>query len=100
MKMNLKRIGIVLLGVLLGIILTTLYNQSRHNKVVEVPLIVPDTIYRETDKRDSIKHLIDSITNSLSNTNNNEEEFNKAISDTDSLAILDKFYELVTKPIR
>lgn len=84
----------------MGIILTTLYNQSRYNKVVEVPLIVPDTIYRETDKQDSIKHLIDSITNSLSNTNNNEEEFNKAISDTDSLAILDKFYELVTKPIR
>lgn len=100
MKETSKRIGLVFIGLLIGLILTILYNQSRHNKVVEVPLIVPDTIYRETDKRDSIKHLIDSITNSLSNTNNNEEEFNKAISDTDSLAILDKFYELVTKPIR
>lgn len=100
MKETSKRIGLVFIGLLIGLILITLYNQSRRNKVVEVPLIVPDTIYRETDKRDSIKHLIDSITNSLSNTNNNEEEFNKAISDTDSLAILDKFYELVTKPIR
>ena len=100
MKETSKRIGLVLIGLLIGLILTTLYNKSRNSKVVEVPLIVPDTIYRETDKRDSIKHLIDSITNSLSNTNDNEAEFNKAISDTDSLAILDKFYELVTKPIR
>lgn len=100
--MKLKSIGIGLLVVVILFIGIRVFNHFVSNKeCVEVPLIVPDTIYQEIEtKRDSLQLVIDSILNALNNTNQYEKEFNKAISDTDSIAILERFIYLVSKPVR
>jgi hypothetical protein len=100
--MKLKSIGIGLLIVVILFIGIRVFNHFVSNKeYVEVPLIVPDTVYQEIGtKRDSLQLVIDSILNTLNNTNQYEKEFDKAISDTDSIAILERFLYLVSKPIR
>lgn len=99
--MKLKSIGIGLLIVVILFIGIRVFNHFVSSKeYVEVPLIVPDTIYQEIGiKRDSLQLIIDSILNTLNNTNQYEKEFDKAISDTDSIAILERFLYLVSKPI-
>lgn len=99
--MKLKSIGIGLLIVVILFIGIRVFNHFVSNKeYVEVPLIVPDTVYQEIEtKRDSLQLVIDSILNTLNNTNQYEKEFDKAISDTDSIAILERFLYLVSKPI-
>lgn len=99
--MKLKSIGIgLLIAVIIPFVIIGVLNNFVFNKEnVEVPLIVPDTIYQEIKtKRDSLQLVIDSILNTL-NTNQYEKEFDKAISDTDSIAILERFIYLVSKPI-
>ena len=88
--MKLKSIGIGLLIVVIPFVIIGVLNNFVFNKEnVEVPLIVPYTIYQEIKtKRDSLQLVIDSILNTLNNTNQYEKEFDKAISDTDSIAIL------------
>lgn len=100
--MKLKSIGIGLLIVVIPFVIIGVLNNFVFNKEnVEVPLIVPDTIYQEIKtKRDSLQLVIDSILNTLNNTNQYEKEFDKAISDTDSITILERFIYLVSKPIR
>lgn len=99
--MKLKSIGIGLLIVVILFVVIRVFNHFVSNKeYVEVPLIVPDTVYQEIGtKRDSLQLVIDSILNTLNNTNQYEKEFDKAISDTDSIAILERFLYLVSKPI-
>lgn len=99
--MKLKSIGIGLLVVVILFIGIRVFTHFVSNKeYVEVPLIVPDTIYQDIEtKRDSLQLVIDSILNALNNTNQYEKEFDKAISDTDSIAILERFIYLVSKPI-
>lgn len=100
--MKLKSIGIgLLIVVIISFVIIGILNNFVFNKEnVEVPLIVPDTIYQEIKtKRDSLQLVIDSILNTLNNTNQYEKEFDKAISDTDSIAILERFIYLVSKPI-
>lgn len=100
--MKLKSIGIGLLVVIILFIRIRVFTNFVSNKeYVEVPLIVPDTIYQDIEtKRDSLQLVIDSILNALNNTNQYEKEFDKAISDTDSIAILERFIYLVSKPVR
>lgn len=99
--MKLKSIGIGLLIVVILFVVIRVFNHFVSSKeCVEVPLIVPDTVYQEIGtKRDSLQLVIDSILNTLNNTNQYEKEFDKAISDTDSIAILERFLYLVSKPI-
>lgn len=99
--MKLKSIGIGLLVVIILFIGIRVFTHFVSNKeYVEVPLIVPDTIYQDIEtKRDSLQLVIDSILNAL-NTNQYEKEFDKAISDTDSIAVLERFIYLVSKPVR
>lgn len=100
--MKLKSIGIGLLMVIIisFVVIGVLNNFVFNKENVEVPLIVPDTIYQEIEtKRDSLQLVIDSILNTLNNTNQYEKEFDKAISDTDSITILEYFIYLVSKPI-
>lgn len=99
--MKLKSIGIGLLIVVILFVVIRVFNHFVSSKeYVEVPLIVPDTVYQEIGtKRDSLQLVIDSILNTLNNTNQYEKEFDKAISDTDSIAILERFLYLVSKPI-
>ena len=99
--MKLKSIGIGLLVVIILFIGIRVFTHFVSNKeYVEVPLIVPDTIYQDIEtKRDSLQ-LVDSILNALNNTNQYEKEFDKAISDTDSIAVLERFIYLVSKPVR
>lgn len=99
--MKLKSIGIGLLVVIILFIGIRVFTHFVSNKeYVEVPLIVPDTIYHDIEtKRDSLQLVIDSILNAL-NTNQYEKEFDKAISDTDSIAVLERFIYLVSKPVR
>ena len=100
--MKLKSIGIGLLIVVIAFVIIGVLNNFVFNKEnVEVPLIVPDTIYQDIEtKRDSLQLVIDSILNALNNTNQYEKEFDKAISDTDSITILERFIYLVSKPVR
>lgn len=101
--MKLKSIGIGLLVVVILFIGIRVFTHFVSNKeYVEVPLIVPDSIYQDIEtKRDSLQLVIDSILNALNNnTNQYEKEFDKAISDTDSIAILERFIYLVSKPVR
>ena len=99
--MKLKSIGIGLLIVVIAFVIIGVLNNFVFNKEnVEVPLIVPDTIYQEIKtKRDSLQLVIDSILNTLNNTNQYEKEFDKAISATDSIAILERIIYLVSKPV-
>ena len=101
--MKLKSIGIgLLIAVIIPFVIIGVLNNFVFNKEnVEVPLIVPDTIYQDIEtKRDSLQLVIDSILNALNNTNQYEKEFDKAISDTDSITILERFIYLVSKPVR
>lgn len=100
--MKLKSIVIVLVILILVVIFILTFNHFIYNRsVVEVPLIKPDTIYQDIiNKRDSIKSNEDSINNALDNTTIYEEQFNEAVVDSDSVAILDKFLYLVSKPVR
>lgn len=99
MKLKSIGIGLLIVVIILFVIIGVLNNFVFNKENVEVPLIVPDTIYQEIKtKRDSLQLVIDSILNTL-NTNQYEKEFDKAISDTDSIAILERFIYLVSKPI-
>ena len=75
--MKLKSIGIGLLVVVILFIGIRVFTHFVSNKeYVEVPLIVPDTIYQDIEtKRDSLQLVIDSILNALNNTNQYEKEF-------------------------
>ena len=77
--MKLKSIGIGLLVVVILFIGIRVFTHFVSNKeYVEVPLIVPDTIYQDIEtKRDSLQLVIDSILNALNNTNQYEKEFDK-----------------------
>lgn len=99
--MKLKSIVIGLVILILVIIFILNINHFIDNRsVVEVPLIKPDTSYQDIiDKRDSIKYNVDSINNALNNTTIYEERFNEAVVDSDSIAILNKFLYLVSKPV-
>ena len=80
--MKLKSIGIGLLVVIILFIGIRVFTHFVSNKeCVEVPLIVPDTIYQDIEtKRDSLQLVIDSILNAL--------------------AVLERFIYLVSKPVR
>lgn len=101
MKLKSIEIGLLIVVIISFVIIGVLNNFVFNKENVEVPLIVPDTIYQEIKtKRDSLQLVIDSILNTLNNTNQYEKEFDKAISDTDSITILERFIYLVSKPIR
>lgn len=100
MKLKSIVIGLIIL-VLVVIFILNINHFIDNRSVVEVPLIKPDTSYQDIiNKRDSIKYDVDSIDNALNNTTIYEEQFNEAVVDSDSIAILDKFLYLVSKPIR
>ncbi|UWF82657.1 MAG: hypothetical protein [Bacteriophage sp.] len=93
----LKIVLIVIVILVVAIWLLKLLNNDK--KGVEISYVKVDTVYVESNKRDSIAKLIDTIF--INNTNNtkNEEELHKAIVDSDSIAIVRKFIELCSKPV-
>jgi hypothetical protein len=94
---TLKIVLIVIVMLVLTVWLWTLLNNDK--KCVEIPYIKVDTVYVESNKRDSITKLIDTIFINNANNTKNEEELHKAVVDSDSIAIVRKFIELCSKPV-
>lgn len=95
---TLKIVLIVIVILVVAIWLLKLLNNDK--KGVEISYVKVDTVYVETNKRDSIAKLIDTIFINNANNTKNEEELHKAIVDSDSVAIVRKFIELCSKPVR
>ena len=93
----LKIVLIVIVILVVAIWLLKLLNNDK--KGVEVSYVKVDTVYVETNKRDSIAKLIDTIFINNANNTKNEEELHKAIVDSDSIVIVRKFIELCSKPV-
>ena len=91
---TLKIVLIVIVILVVAIWLLKLLNNDK--KGVEISYVKVDTVYVESNKRDSIAKLIDTI---FINNTKNEEELHKAIVDSDSVAIVRKFIELCSKPV-
>lgn len=94
----LKIVLIVIVILVVAIWLLKLLNNDK--KGVEISYVKVDTVYVETNKRDSIAKLIDTIFINNANNTKNEEELHKAVVDSDSVAIVRKFIELCSKPVR
>ena len=94
----LKIVLIVIVILVVAIWLLKLLNNDK--KGVEISYVKVDTVYVESNKRDSIAKLIDTIFINNANNTKNEEELHKAIVDSDSIAIVRKFIELCSKPVR
>ena len=94
----LKIVLIVIVILVVAIWLLKLLNNDK--KGVEISYVKVDTVYVESNKRDSIAKLIDTIFINNANNTKNEEELHKAIVDSDSVAIVRKFIELCSKPVR
>ena len=92
----LKIVLIVIVILVVAIWLLKLLNNDK--KGVEISYVKVDTVYVESNKRDSIAKLIDTIFINNANNTKNEEELHKAIVDSDSVAIVRKFIELCSKP--
>lgn len=93
---TLKIVLIVIVILVVAIWLLKLLNNDK--KGVEISYVKVDTVYVESNKRDSIAKLIDTIfINNANNTKN--EELHKAVVDSDSVAIVRKFIELCSKPV-
>lgn len=93
----LKIVLIVIVILVVAIWLLKLLNNDK--KGVEISYVKVDTVYVETNKRDSIAKLIDTIFINNANNTKNEEELHKAIVDSDSIVIVRKFIELCSKPV-
>lgn len=94
---TLKIVLIVIVILVVAIWLLKLLNNDK--KGVEISYVKVDTVYVETNKRDSIAKLIDTIFINNANNTKNEEELHKAVVDSDSIAIVWKFIELCSKPV-
>lgn len=94
---TLKIVLIVIVILVVAIWLLKLLNNDK--KGVEISYVKVDTVYVETNKRDSIAKLIDTIFINNANNTKNEEELHKAIVDSDSVASVRKFIELCSKPV-
>lgn len=94
---TLKIVLIVIVILVVAIWLLKLLNNDK--KGVEISYVKVDTVYVESNKRDSIAKLIDTIFINNANNTKNEEELHKAIVDTDSVAIVRKFIKLCSKPV-
>lgn len=94
---TLKIVLIVIVILVVAIWLLKLLNNDK--KGVEISYVKVDTVYVETNKRDSIAKLIDTIFINNANNTKNEEELHKAIVDSDSVAIVRKFIELCSKSV-
>lgn len=93
----LKIVLIVIVILVVAIWLLKLLNNDK--KGVEISYVKVDTVYVESNKRDSIAKLIDTIFINNANNTKNEEELYKAVIDSDSVAIVRKFIELCSKPV-
>ena len=93
----LKIVLIVIVILVVAIWLLKLLNNDK--KGVEISYVKVDTVYVESNKRDSIAKLIDTIFINNANNTKNEEELHKAIVDSDSVVIVRKFIELCSKPV-
>ena len=93
----LKIVLIVIVILVVAIWLLKLLNNDK--KGVEISYVKVDTVYVETNKRDSIAKLIDTIFINNANNTKNEEELHKAVVDSDSIAIVRKFIELCSKSV-
>lgn len=93
----LKIVLIVIVILVVAIWLLKLLNNDK--KGVEISYVKVDTVYVESNKRDSIAKLIDTIFINNANNTKNEEELHKAIVDSDSIVIVRKFIELCSKPV-
>lgn len=91
--MKLKNLLIVAVLLIVGIWLYRDYNKS---KCVEDLVVVPETVYVETTERETIRIEIDSIKRVLDYRTVNEDKLYETINDTDSIALVNLFYELVT----
>ena len=91
MKMIHLVIVLVLFIVVIGI-----FRACKQGKCVEELLVKPETVYVETTERETIRIVIDSITRVLNYRTVNEDKLYEAINDTDSVVIVNLFYELVT----
>ena len=91
---TLKIVLIVIVILVVAIWLLKLLNNDK--KGVEISYVKVDTVYVESNKRDSIAKLIDTIFINNANNTKNEEELHKAIVDSDSVAIVRKFIESVS----
>ena len=94
---TLKIVLIVIVILVVAIWLLKLLNNDK--KGVEISYVKVDTVYVESNKRDSIAKLIDTIFINNANNTKNEEELHKAIVDSDSIAIVRKFIELCSKSV-
>ena len=94
---TLKIVLIVIVILVVAIWLLKLLNNDK--KGVEISYVKVDTVYVESNKRDSIAKLIDTIFINNANNTKNEEELHKAIVDSDSVVIIRKFIELCSKPV-
>lgn len=94
----LKIVLIVIVILVVAIWLLKLLNNDK--KGVEISYVKVDTVYVESNKRDSIAKLIDTIFINNANNTKNEEELHKAVVDSDSVVIVRKFIELCSKPVR
>lgn len=95
-----KTLKIVLIVIVMLCLIIWLWTSLINDKQsVEFPYINVDTTYIESNKRDSITKAIDIIFINLNNTKH-EEELHEAIVDSDSIAIVRRFIELCSKPIR
>lgn len=94
------KIGLIILMILivLNILLTKRLIIS--NGRLDSDSITVDTSYSETNVRDSINKKIDTIFVTLDNNIKNEERLQKVISDSDSIAIIKRFIELCSKPVK
>lgn len=93
----LKIVLIVIVILVVAIWLLKLLNNDK--KGVEISYVKVDTVYVESNKRDSITKLIDTIFINNANNTKNEEELHKAVVDSDSVVIVRKFIELCSKPV-
>ena len=76
---TLKIVLIVIVILVVAIWLLKLLNNDK--KGVEISYVKVDTVYVESNKRDSIAKLIDTIFINNANNTKNEEELHKAIVD-------------------
>lgn len=94
------KIGLIILMILivLNVLLTKRLIVS--NGRLNSDSITVDTSYSETNVRDSIGKKVDTIFVTLDNNIENEERLQEVINDSDSIAIVKRFIELCSKPVK